>query len=130
MLLSATFRSQPRVERVATWNVPNSVVTSLLGRLPVGSTATGVTNITINDNDHRLYDDARRAQVDMRIAKVFRFGTRRADVGLDISNLLNTNYATAWDNTYQYGAVDGGTWGNATSIYTPRFVRLNFTLGF
>ncbi|MNC89680.1 hypothetical protein D3C83_56540 [compost metagenome] len=57
----------------------------------------------------------------------------RADVGVDVQNVLNTNYATAWDNNYQYSAgntANGGTWGNPTSIYTPRFVRLNFTLNF
>ena len=56
------------------------------------------------DNDHRLYADNRRTQVDMRVAKIFRFGKTRLDVGVDGENLLNTNYTTTYDGTYQYSA--------------------------
>jgi hypothetical protein len=130
VLVSATFRSQPRVARSANLNVPNSVVRQLLGRLPSGSQANGTTSVAIVDNDHRLYDENRRNQLDMRFAKILRFGSTRADIGVDVQNVLNTNYATAWDNTYQFGEPNGGTWNNPTSIYTPRFVRLNFTVNF
>jgi hypothetical protein len=131
--VSATMRSQPPNERLANWNVPNAVVVSLLGRLPPGALATGNTTVAIVDNDHRLYEDNRRTQIDMRFAKVLRFGSRRADIGLDLGNLLNTNYPTTYENTYQYSVgntLNGGTWNNPTAIYTPRFVRLNFGLNF
>jgi hypothetical protein len=147
VIMSGTVRSQPEVERVANLNLPNSptspacapnpaacvTLQGLLGRLPTGSTATGTTTIALIDNDHRLYSGERRTQVDMRFAKVLRFGGTRADIGVDLANLLNTNYATTWDNTYQYSignTGNGGTWDNPTAIYAPRFVRLNFTLGF
>ena len=105
----------------------------MLGRLPTGQTATGTQTINLIDNDHRLYSGERRTQVDMRFAKIVRFGSTRADIGVDLANLLNTNYATTWDNTYQYsiGNVgNGGTWDNPTPIYAPRLVRLNFTVSF
>ena len=54
----------------------------------------------------------------------------RCDVGIDLQNLLNTNYPTAYENTYQYGPPNGGTWNNPTTVVTPRFVRLNATLNF
>jgi hypothetical protein len=85
------------------------------------------------DNDHRLYTDNRRTQIDMRFAKIFRFASRRANVGIDLGNLLNTNYATTFEDTYQYSAgntASGGTWNNPTAIYTPRFVRWNVTVDF
>lgn len=47
--------------------------------------------------------------------------------------LLNTNYPTGFNATYIYNTDDTprpGGWGTPTSIYTPRFVRLNFTLNF
>ena len=75
------------------------------------------------DNEHRLYADNRRTQVDMRVAKIFRFGKRRLDVGVDGENLFNTNYTTTYNNTYQYSVgntTTGGTWNNPTAIYTPR----------
>ena len=66
----------------------------------------------------------------MRFAKIFRFGGRRADVGVDLNNLLNTNYATAYETQYAYGVANGSTWFNPTTILAPRFARLNFTLNF
>ncbi len=39
----------------------------------------------------------------MRFAKIIRWGRTRSDIGVDLTNLLNSNYATSWDNTYQYG---------------------------
>ena len=137
MLISATLRSQPPFElgtgatgNGASWNVPNTVVRDLLGRLPAGANANGTTNVPLLDNDHRLFVGGRRTQIDMRFAKIFRLGRTRTDIGVDVGNLLNTNYATAYDNTYQYGQADGGTWNNPTAVYTPRFVRLNFTFNF
>ena len=133
VLVAATMRSQPPLERVATWQVPNAVIQSIVGRLPPGGLATGNTNLEILDADHRLYADNRRTQLDMRFAKIFRFGPRRVDVGLDLGNLLNTNYATTYENIYQFSAgnaATGGTWNNPTAIYTPRFVRWNLTVDF
>jgi hypothetical protein len=146
VLVSGTVRSQPEVARAANLNLPNSptspaclgqtgcvTLRDLLGRLPAGSTATGTTTIALVDNDRRLFTGERRTQVDMRFAKIIRFGSTRADIGVDLANLLNTNYATGWENTYQYSVgntLQGGTWGDPTAIFAPRFVRLNFTVNF
>jgi hypothetical protein len=134
VLVSGTFRSQPGAERIATWNVPNSVISlpANLGRIPPGGVATGLTAIALLDNDRRVWEP-RRTQVDMRVAKIVRFGSTRADIGVDIANLFNTNYTTTYDNTYQYSVgntAQGGTWNNPTAIFAPRFVRLNFTVSF
>jgi hypothetical protein len=133
VLVSATFRSQHPEEITATWQVPNSVIAAALGRLPVGATPTGNTNISLTDNEHRVYDDERKTQVDMRLAKILRFGRTRTDIGVDIFNLLNTNYATSFNTTYVYGTDNTprpSGWSTPTAIYTPRFVRLNFTVNF
>jgi len=133
VLVSATVRSQPPLELRATWQVPNTVIQSIVGRLPPGGLATGNTSVEILDSDHRLYADNRRTQIDMRFAKVLRFGKRRAYLGVDLSNLLNTNYTTTYESAYQYSAGNaaaGGTWSNPTAIYTPRFVRWNLTVEF
>jgi hypothetical protein len=133
VLISATVRSQPRLERRATWAVPNAEIQRITGRLPPGALASGNTTIEILDNDHRLYAEDRRAQIDMRFAKIFRFAGKRADIGVDLSNLLNTNYTTTYENVYQFSAANtaqGGTWNNPTAIYSPRFVRWNLTVDF
>jgi len=127
----------------AMWSIGNSgfnVFGSVSGALLYGKfkdkhsiLATGNTTIDILDNDHRLFADNRRTQIDMRFAKIFRFSSRRANAGVDLGNLLNTNYATTYEDTYQYSVGNtgqGGTWNNPTAIYTPRFVRWNLTVNF
>ncbi|MGH9203511.1 MAG: hypothetical protein ACRD2A_19990, partial [Vicinamibacterales bacterium] len=137
VLLSGTLRSQPPAQLMtANWNVPNTVVQQRLGRLPVGAVLGGNTTVALLDNEHRVYADQRRTQIDLRIAKVIRFGSTRADIGVDLANLLNTNYATTFEGVYQFdnanvaGDENGGTWANPTAIYTPRFVRWNLTVDF
>jgi hypothetical protein len=133
VLVSATVRSQPETAIAATWQVPNSVIATALGHLPPGATATGTTNLLLTDNDHRVYSGERRTQVDMRFAKVLRFNRTRTDIGVDLNNLLNTNYATGYQTNYVYGADNTPRptgWGTPTSLYTARFVRLNFTVTF
>jgi hypothetical protein len=145
--VSATLRSQPQVERTATWNLPNSPASAaclpnpaqcvtlqgLLGYLPQGTSTTGTQSINLLDNDHRLYDGQRRTQVDMRFAKIVRFRNTRADLGVDLWNLFNTNYATGYENSYEYSignALQGNTWNNPSTIYAPRYARLNLTFSF
>jgi hypothetical protein len=133
VLISATVRSQPSTPITATWQVPNSAIAAALGHLPPGATATGTTNLLLTDNEHRVYTDERRTQVDMRFAKVLRFKGTRTDVGVDLNNLLNSNYATGFNTTYVYQTDNTprpSGWGTPTSLYTARFVRLNFTLSF
>jgi hypothetical protein len=130
VLVSATMRSQPALALTATWRVPNRDLLAMGGILAPGALASGNTDITITDNDHRIYAGNRRTQIDMRFAKVLRFGRTRSDIGVDLNNLLNTNYATGYQSTYSFTQPNGGTWNNPTAIYNPRFVRLNFTVNF
>jgi hypothetical protein len=140
VLVSTVVRSQPPLELTANWLVPNRCtgagclsVESLLGRIPPGGTPTGTTTVALVDNEHRLYADNRRTQIDMRVAKIFRLGRTRLDIGVDGENLLNTNYATAYEGTYQFtqgNTATGGTWQNPTAILGPRYARLNVTVSF
>ena len=76
-----------------------------------------------------LYPDERLTQVDMRFAKIVRFGDRRADIGVDIYNLYNTNDKTGFDANYAL-ATNGATWLQPTAIVPPRFARFNVTFSF
>jgi hypothetical protein len=110
------------------------VIIAALGHPPPGVTSpTGNTTIQLADNEHRVYSDERRTQVDLRFAKILRFGRTRSDVGVDVNNVFNTNYATSFNTTYNYG-VDNAPrpagWFTPTAIYNPRFVRVNFTVNF
>jgi hypothetical protein len=139
VLVSAVLRSQPPrllandADMTAQWVVPNSVIAAALGHLPPGAPPTGTTTIPLGHNDRRIYADERRTQVDMRFAKIVRFGRTRTDIGVDLNNLFNTNYATGFNTTYTYDLDNTPRptgWGTPTSIYTPRFVRLNLTVNF
>jgi hypothetical protein len=132
VLVSGTVRSQPAVQiGGANWNVPNTEVLRLLGRLPPGGLASGNTTVDLLDNaENRLYAENRRTQIDMRFAKILRFGRTRTDIGVDLYNLLNSNYALSYETTYSYTQPNGGTWLNPTSILSPRFARFNITINY
>jgi hypothetical protein len=109
--------------------VPNSVVIQLLGRTPGTTLPTQTTTVNLL-TDGQLYPNERVNQVDMRFAKIFRFADRRIDVGVDLYNLFNTNDATSFDQSFDYGVADGGEWLQPTAIVAPRFARFNVTLSF
>ena len=128
--LSATFRSQPGDSRTATWIVPNSVIQGALGRLPVGAQSTGTTSVNLLDNnEHRLYHEQRRNQIDMRIANIVRLGgtphRRGPRSGQSAEHELR-------DRLREQLPIqpDGQHRNNPTSVITPRFVRLNLTVDF
>jgi hypothetical protein len=133
VLVSAVLRSQPPSQIMANWQVPNSEIVRVFGKLPPGATATGTTTIQLTDNEHRVYADERRTQVDMRFAKIIRFGRTRTDIGVDVNNLFNTSYATGFNQTYVFNTDNTprpAGWGTPTGLAFPRFVRLNFTVNF
>jgi hypothetical protein len=127
VLVSATVRSQPPLTINAQWQIPNTMVRDQLGFLPPSLLATGNSMVDLTDSDHRLFGEGRRTQVDMRFAKVLRFGRTRTDIGVDLWNLFNTNYATSYEDTFTVGS---DTFYTPEAIYAPRFVRLNFTVNF
>jgi hypothetical protein len=139
VLVSSVLRSQPSSAITANWQVPNSVIAATLGHLPVGASATGTTTILLTDNEHRVYADERRTQIDMRFAKIVRFGRTRTDIGVDINNLFNTSYATGFNQTYVQGTNPTSSdnfgprpsgWATPSSLAFPRFVRFNLTFNF
>jgi hypothetical protein len=111
----------------ANWNVPNTVVQGLLGRLPAGTNPNGntIVNLVL---PAEIYGE-RVTQIDMRFAKVIRFGGRRADIGIDLYNLFNTNNGAGFEQAFDY-ATQGTSWLRPTAIVPPRFARVNITLNF
>ncbi len=140
ILVSANLRSVPNANigmgsnsatngasRNATYNVPNTFIQTTLGRLPSGGLANGITNVNLLIPG-QLYGD-RITQVDMRFAKVIRFGGRRADIGIDLYNLFNTSTSSTYQETYDF-ATNGATYMRPNGIVAPRFARINLTVNF
>jgi hypothetical protein len=112
----------------ANYQIPNSVLVTYLGRLPAG--ASSAQNTTVNLlSPSELYPLERRTEVDVRLAKILRFGGRRLDVGVDLYNLFNVNTTTSYQQTYLY-TNSGATWLDPTAIIAPRLARFNATLTF
>jgi hypothetical protein len=139
VLVSAVVRSQPEAlltnmaNLTAQWQVPNSVIIAALGHSHPSLSPTGITVVPLGHNDRRIYSGERRTQVDMRFAKLVRFGRTRTDIGVDLYNLLNTNYTNTFNTTYSYTldtAPRAAGWGTPNGIINPRFVRVNFTVNF
>jgi hypothetical protein len=63
-------------------------------------------------------------QVDFRVAKVLRFGRNRAQVGVDIFNVMNSNVAQGYLQTF------GPTWRRPTSVMDARFARISGQIDF
>ena len=99
-----------------------------LGRLPANALPTGTTTVNVL-NPGELYTLERTNLVDMRFAKILRFGGRRLDVGVDLYNLFNSNVTTAYQQTYEQ-VTNGAAWLRPTAIASPRLARLHATLDF
>ena len=111
----------------ANYNVPNLVVAQSLGRLPANGLANGTTSVNML-SPGQLYGE-RITQFDMRFAKLVRFKSGRADIGIDLYNVFNANTPTTFLQTYDY-ATSGATYLRPTAIVSPRFARFNVTVAF
>ena len=105
----------------ANFNMPNATVQQLLGRpIAGGGLNTSVNLIQPGD----FYPEKRLNNVDVRFAKVLRFGGTRTNVGIDLYNLFNANTPTSYDQVY------GVNWLRPTGVKIPRFLRFNATFDF
>jgi hypothetical protein len=109
----------------ANYAVSTALVQAILGRPIAGNGANTTVDLTLPGE---LYAD-RINSVDMRFAKILRFGRTRSNVGLDLYNLLNANTGTAFQQTFD-PLTNGATWLRPTQILNPRFVRFNVTVDF
>jgi hypothetical protein len=112
----------------ANYQIPNEVVRTLLGRLPAGASAAQNTTVNLLAPSE-LYPLERRTEVDIRLAKILRFGGRRLDVGFDLYNLFNANTITTYEQTFLH-SNNGAGWLTPTAILAPRLARFNATLSF
>jgi hypothetical protein len=98
-------------------------VAPLLGRNLAGNAATIPLNLVTSGT---LYAE-RINLIDLRFAKVLRFGGTRMNAGVDLYNALNTNKGTAYNQTYGGPAANYLT---PTAIVPARFVKLNVQFDF
>jgi hypothetical protein len=87
-----------------------------------------VQTITINvfETNEEFYESI--STFDMRIAKLLRFGRMRANLGIDIFNVLNSSTGQSYNGTYQ--TANPSLWGTPTLIMPARFAKLGVQVDF
>ena len=74
---------------------------------------------------------ARVNNIDMRIAKIVRFGTTRTQVGVDIFNVLNADTVTNYNFGFVPRSVNpNGAWLIPTAIIPARYARIALQVDF
>jgi hypothetical protein len=63
-------------------------------------------------------------QIDLRVAKIFRFGGSRTNINFDFYNVLNGNYVIGENATY------GAAWRTPTVILLPRMFKISAQFDF
>jgi hypothetical protein len=137
VLVSGSFRSIPGVAPTTTsvasngaaltanYNVSSAFLQQQTGRPLAPGQAFQTVNLLPLGHD---FPD-RLNSLDVRFAKILRFGRTRTNVGIDLYNLFNSNTGTAYNQTYD-PVTNGATWLNPTTVLNPRFARFNVTFDF
>jgi hypothetical protein len=121
VLLSGTFRSDKGAQLAA--NMAFTAAQTTIGR----NFANNAPNVTVNlVEPGTLYGD-RVNEVDLRFAKILRFGRTRTNVGFDLYNILNSAPVLTYNQTFSPTST---TWLTPNSVLQPRFWKFSVTLDF
>jgi hypothetical protein len=122
--VAATWASIPGDSLRADYIATNAWIAA--GPQPLGRPLTGAATVSVNLIPPATLWGARTNNVNMRVAKILRYGRTRTQVGVDIYNLLNADTVT----NYNYGFVPGGAWLIPTAITPARYARISAQIDF
>ena len=121
VLVSGTFQSSPGATLAVNYNVPFSVVQQIIGR-PVSGTGN---NLSINLLAPDQMRGERVNQIDLRMGKLLRFGQQRANIAVDVFNLLNPDTILGYNQTFVQSVTSGTqAWLRPTQVMTARTTKL------
>ena len=127
VLVSGTFRSDQGGILSANWNAPVALVSAALGR-PAAVVGNTVPIALVAPGD--VWGDRVNA-LDLRFAKILRFGGVRYNIGLDIINVTNSGAILTYNQTYNpTPATPSQTWLAPLSVLTPRFFKVGAQIDF
>jgi hypothetical protein len=119
--MAFTFRSDAGATLSANYVASNGETT--LGRPFAGASQTITVNLV---EPGTLYGD-RVNQFDIRVAKNLRFGGTRTNVGVDVTNLLNSNPVLTYNEAFSTSTT---TWLRPNSVLQPRLVKFSAQVNF
>ena len=128
VLIAGTFRSDQGAPLRATWNATKAPsagfvgLDAILGRPAQGAGSTVAIDLI---EPGEVWGD-RVNEVDVRFAKIVRFGRTRTHLGVDIFNVLNSDATLTYNQTF----APGGAWLTPQSVMTPRFVKVSAQIDF
>ena len=127
VLVSGTLRSDKGVALAANWAAPNSATVGL-NRPYAGIAGQTITVNLIEPNT--LFGD-RVNEINLRFAKVLRFGGTRSNVGVDLYNAFNSAPVLSYNQTF-IPTVTSGTsnWLRPTSVLQARYVKISAQIDF
>ena len=123
VLVAGTMRSDQGPELAANWAAPNSATVGL--NRPYAGVAGNT--ITVNLIEPGTLYGNRINQVDLRFAKILRFGRTRTNVGFDIYNVGNSAPVLGYAQTF---VLTNDAWLRPTSVLQPRFVKFSAQIDF
>jgi hypothetical protein len=123
--LSGSFLAQPGPSVAANY----TVTAAIAGRSIIGSTA-GATTIAVNlVEPNTVFLDTRK-QLDLRLGRTFRFGSRTRIQGFaDVFNILNSGTVTRVNETFGANPATNA-WMRPTAIMDARYVRFGLQMSF
>jgi hypothetical protein len=121
--VSGTLRSDPGGQLAANWTAPNSATVGL--NRPFAGL--GSQTITVNVIEPGTLYGERVNQIDMRFAKILRFGRSRTTVGFDVYNLTNSDAVLTYNQTFSTTTT---TWLRPNSVLQARFVKFSAQVDF
>jgi hypothetical protein len=122
VLLSGTFRSDQGGQLAANYNVPNAQIAPSLGRNLSNNGQFANVNLI---EPGTLYGD-RVNEIDLRLAKILKFGRTRTNVGFDLYNVLNSAAVLSYNQSFSLT----GNWLVPTSVLQPRFWKFSVQVDF
>lgn len=121
--LSGSYIGTPGPSVSATYTVTQAIA----GRPIFGSTA-GTTTIGVNLIEPNTVFLDFKNQVDLRVARSFRFGRYRVQGFADIFNVLNAGTVTRVVETY--AATANNTWMTPLALMDARYIRFGMQMSF
>jgi hypothetical protein len=121
--IGGAMRSDQGGDLAANWAAPNSATVGL--NRPFAGV--GGQTVTVNlVEPGTLYGD-RVNQIDLRVAKILRFGRTRTNVGVDIYNIGNVNPVLTYNQAFNPATT---AWLTPNSVLQPRFFKISAQVDF